>query len=362
MEECMRVCIMGHKKTGTTGLYNLIKSSMLPEYPDTVFSFEPKGPGVFEAFFTRAKSDVSFLTKCMHLPKYFKFERIKDFDKKIMIVRDPRDRIVSMFLFRALARRVDDIKAYEAFLDLVRKKEEDPKSISLKDLNIEADELKVGSTNWERIKELNEFQIFTLHDSKFFTILYEDFVEKKYDSLQEYMGLPISEAPQGNKWLSHIVRSKQFGEWKSWFTKDDVDFFRPLLKDYMDTFGYEDNWDIPDNPEINRDNASGYIQRKYESRKEQFNLISTDDEIKSLEDLDLLKGRAEDGRVADLLRVGLHYLDNDLDGQDLSLAYRMFERGYLMGNKKCFGQIKKMIKKGYKPDGILSPDIEQLTD
>jgi hypothetical protein len=56
------------------------------------------------------------------------------------------------------------------------------------------------------------------------------------------------------------VRSATYGEWRHWFVASDIDFFRPMFKTYMDTFGYDDDWTLAADPVIPRETASGYVE------------------------------------------------------------------------------------------------------
>ena len=350
MGKHMRVCIFGLPKTGTTGLYGLVKNGMANAGLNPVATFEPPKITAFESFFEKANPNVSFVTKVMIRKNYFQDPKvINQFTHKVMIVRDPRDRALSRLLFRALSGRRDDDVAIEKFVELLRQKEADPKSISFVELTREADRLNIGKSEWETIPGRMDFQIRRLKKHGFHRILYEDFVAKNYSELSEYLGIELAGNQAKNEsWLGHITRSKSNGAWRNWYTEEDVEFIRPIFKPYMDHFGYEDDWDIPAKQSIASKTASEYVVDRYAKRKKEFSLMTSsgDEGPKSEEDFKFYLGRAGDGRNADIWLVANHYLKAGNKDE----AFRWFETGHLLGNVKCQKAMRALLKKGYRSD------------
>jgi hypothetical protein len=63
-----------------------------------------------------------------------------------------------------------------------------------------------------------------------------------------------------------VVRSKTHSDWRNWLLKEDVDVIRPKLVEYLTEMGYEDEWDLPEDPKVPSENASKYIMRLAEER------------------------------------------------------------------------------------------------
>jgi len=61
-----------------------------------------------------------------------------------------------------------------------------------------------------------------------------------------------------------VIRSKAYGNWKDWFTISDVEFYRPIYNEYMEMFGYQDNWDLNANPLIDPRLSSQYVMKLIE--------------------------------------------------------------------------------------------------
>ena len=64
-------------------------------------------------------------------------------------------------------------------------------------------------------------------------------VDKKFDALNAYLGFQIgadTEVPSGMG-KEKVVRKKAYGDWRHWFTKEDVEFFKPAHTPYMEAVG-----------------------------------------------------------------------------------------------------------------------------
>jgi hypothetical protein len=88
-------------------------------------------------------------------------------------------------------------------------------------------------------------------------------IEKNYDGLNEYLGFEIkddAEIPTTTK-KSKVVRKKAYGDWRHWYTEEDVDLFKPAYLPYMKTMGYDcDDWALRANPAIEPEFSSLYMK------------------------------------------------------------------------------------------------------
>ena len=66
----------------------------------------------------------------------------------------------------------------------------------------------------------------------------------------------------------YVARTKQSGDWRHWFTRSDVDFFRPYLLSYMRAYGYADQWSLADRPTIATEHASKFVLRTVAQRRQ----------------------------------------------------------------------------------------------
>ncbi len=68
--------------------------------------------------------------------------------------------------------------------------------------------------------------------------------------------LRTSESPKAK-----VVRKKASGDWRLWFTEEDVELFKPAYLPYMETIGYDcDDWALSPNPVIEPQYSSMYMQ------------------------------------------------------------------------------------------------------
>ena len=57
------------------------------------------------------------------------------------------------------------------------------------------------------------------------------------------------------------MRKKASGDWRQWFTEQDVELFKPAYRDYMELIGYGLNdWEFDENPVIEPEYSSIYMQ------------------------------------------------------------------------------------------------------
>ena len=103
---------------------------------------------------------------------------------------------------------------------------------------------------------------------------YEDMVDKKFDALNAYLSFETefdAEVPSGTG-KEKVVRKKAYGDWRAWFTEDDVAFFKSAYAPYMEIVGYDGgDWNINEQPLIEPEFSSQYMQRL--PRKAKKNLI-----------------------------------------------------------------------------------------
>ena len=192
-----------------------------------------------------------------------------DYDRKIWMARDPRDSAVSGMLYRWHRGHRGCRKQYRAHLELVQKKERDPASVPFHLLC-----RYVGHDGWpistEEVLETERFRYQRLYDfvkslgKEWFIFKYEDMIEKKLDALHEYLGFHIkddAEIPTVKK-QAKVARKKASGDWRHWFTEEDVELFRPIYLPYMELIGYDcDDWTLSSEAKIEPEFSSLYIKR-----------------------------------------------------------------------------------------------------
>ncbi|MEP7292050.1 MAG: hypothetical protein ABI835_09710 [Chloroflexota bacterium] len=260
----MKIVIFGAYKSGTTGLFYKIKNSM-PTEPRVLFEPAEYTPEPFES---------AVLAKVMiGYPPPSKYETFLGFDKKILLVRDPRDWLVSglLFIIQQQATIYNDDAKVAHLLELFRQKENDPHRISVHDL---LDEVYMASEN-HHLSEMRswfveEYDWLLAFDGKIgdhFRLKYEDFVDDKLDALAQYLGLKLHGKAVVEAVHNHVPRSMRHGDWRNWFTEQDVNYFKPIFEAYMRKYDYADEWALAQQPQIAPEHSTGYIERTVKKRR-----------------------------------------------------------------------------------------------
>lgn len=351
----MSILVLGAGKTGTTGLYHSIKGALDPD-EGFYLLFEPTRAEPFRAL-ARYAPDRPILTKVMiHRAASCQLDEVA-FTHRILVVRDPRDVMVSRLLFRPLIRRaVRDaaVVDLQRFLGALRDKEADPASWSLRALHELADGLGLGSSSFGSFVATLDDTVHADQRGVYFTSRYEEFVDGKLGDLSAYLGRDVVNREAGrDSWLSHITRSKGWGDWRHWFTADDVAFFRPRFERYMDHFGYTD-WSLASDPAIDPATSSGFIARKLEERRPQvearyvtkWSVASVCDarEVESLTEM------AEDGDAVSAQRLALLYRAGRVVDADPAAAVRWARHGAIQGHTPSMRLLADLVGEGAAGD------------
>ena len=260
----MKVLILGLGKSGTTAMVYKVAGGL-----PNCHAFSGGQPGkhignyenaVYKHTYEERKGKSFDLYK-EHLKK-------ESYDRKIWMARDPRDAAVSRMLYRWHKGHKGSKKQYEAHLELVLKKEKDPASISFAELCRYS-----GRNAWPRsiedVVDQERVRYDRMHafvkelGDDWFLFKYEDMIDGNFESLNEYLGFAVKadgEVPASTG-KAKVVRKKASGDWRQWFTEQDVELFKPAYKDYMELIGYDLNdWALDENPVIEPEYSSDYMQ------------------------------------------------------------------------------------------------------
>lgn len=262
------ILLLGLAKTGSTVLYHVVKDALAQTPHDYYCLFEPTRPDQLDNLYRYAPS-VPVLTKVMIAREpdlQLSYER---FGARATMVRDPRDMLVRFLLFRPFIRADVPWEQIEPFVEALRAKEKDPPSWSIEALHGLADDLGLASYRLDRVIEFMRWQEALIDRRGVFTVRYERFIAGDVDDLSDYLGMPVGGMASDASWRDHAVRSGGAGDWRHWFTADDVAVYRPSIARYMARFGYDDEWELAADPAIASASASGYVEDKHRARRTQ---------------------------------------------------------------------------------------------
>jgi len=261
----MKILILGTGKSGTTALVYKVAGGL-----PNCRAFSGGQPGKHVGNYENAvykhtyeeRKGKSFDLYQEHLQK-------EHYDRKIWMARDPRDAAVSRMLYRWHRGHRGNKEQYQAHLELVLKKEQDPRSIPFHVIcrytahngwPITTEEV----VEEERVRYQNMSDFVKTLGEDWYLFTYESMVGKDFESLNNYLGFQIEEDAEVPKSTgkAKVVRKKAVGDWRHWFTEEDVDLFKPAYLPYMELIGYDcDDWTLSDNPVIEPEYSSMYIER-----------------------------------------------------------------------------------------------------
>jgi hypothetical protein len=260
----MKILILGTGKSGTTALVYKVAGG-LPNCQ----AFSGGRPGkyigdyenvVYKHTYQERKGKTFNLYE-EHLQK-------ENYDRMIWIARDPRDAAVSRMLYRWHRGYSGNKSQYKAHLELVQKKEQNPHSIPFHFICRYA-----GHNGWpitteqvveeEQVRYQNMVDFVKTLSEDWYLFTYENMVGKNFDGLNEYLGFEVEadgEVPKSTG-KAKVVRKKAVGDWRHWFTEEDVEIYKPAYTSYMKLIGYDfEDWYLSTNPVIEPEYSSMYMK------------------------------------------------------------------------------------------------------
>jgi hypothetical protein len=240
------VIVLGMNKTGTTIVASVVQRSI----PGALLQMEPDAVAFFEQ---RPRAQASQVVKVIYqhwarrptlLSGIVRGETRFRPDRRIAIVRDPRDGVISGLMYSAYGYVLEGAtrKQVAEWLELVRDKEANPEKYSViglfqavarifgKDYAIDAffDHF-LGYAAW--LAENRD----ALH-----VVRYEDFVAGDTAGLSAYLGFPLSEAREVDPRLERVGRTKGSGDWRRWMLAEDAAYLEKRYGGALEALGYGD--------------------------------------------------------------------------------------------------------------------------
>ena len=273
----MKILILGTGKSGTTALVYKLAGGL-----PNCRAFSGGRPGkyigdyenaVYKHTYEESKGK-SFALFQEHLQK-------EHYDRKVWIARDPRDVAVSRMLYRWQKGYKAQKEQFQAHLELVLKKEKNPRAVSFSEICRYA-----GYNGWprpveevieeERLRYRNMTDFVKSLQDDWFLFTYEDMIAKNHKALNAYLGFNVqgeAEVPASTG-KAKVVRKKAAGDWRHWFISEDVERYKPAYTPYMEIIGYDgSDWSLSENPVIEAEYSSRYMQRLALRKKKAFHGI-----------------------------------------------------------------------------------------
>lgn len=249
----MKVAIAGLGKSGTSALAYKVAASL----PGCRVLFEPERRRRWRESAPHTVAKV-IINRPEHLCRSAAFE---DYDRCIVLVRDPRDRLVSHALYSWYSP-LPGAEDYPGFMRLLRAKEQDPQSVDFLAL---VSRTRVRDSYLDTLAFAADSTI-RLQRSGWYRFFYEQMVAEQFVGLESYLGVSIQRQAEVPLRYRRVARSRRSGNWRYWFTAADVATLKPHLDPVLRSLGYPDDWQLADPPSLDPATGSDYVEKLHGSR------------------------------------------------------------------------------------------------
>lgn len=251
----LKVGILAMAKSGSTALFQAIRTRMSG---DVLEDFEPRTVDARRRYAREQQVLVKLLPFGQDNAGDWA-EGFQNFDHRLVLVRDPRDLILSGLFFEPQATDGtmwnDDDRLNALIRQLISKIEEPQRHDMFGGVmeNFSAPRFAHIADPYRKLQQ----QIGTGAR----LIRYDDLVNNNLDSLWKDLRLPREPLAADHRW-GHVPRTKASGNWRRWYTEADVAALRPLVDPVLQMFEWMDpNWDLAQSPEPNPEESIDYIIR-----------------------------------------------------------------------------------------------------
>lgn len=248
----MKVLILCEGKTGSTALLQSISEALSIENK----IMEPKDMTALTLH------DDVVVKKLVDRVKKEEIALFGEFDRRIFLVRDPRDSLVSRLLYMPYNKLgFDNNDAVTDFIQLIHNKCKNPHGVEFKTIIQKFNQI-VNIDLLPLVEKLNQktLNLYKKFGSDFRLYKYEQFIRGDRGTVEEYIGAKLPGEVKVDRKFARVERSRGSGDWKNWFTDKDSEFFAEFFSEYLDTFGYEK--DAPhQEKEISPSLSADYIVR-----------------------------------------------------------------------------------------------------
>ena len=262
----MKIFILGTGKSGTTALVYKVAGG-LPNCQ----AFSGGHPGKYVGNYENAVYKHTYEErKGKNFELYREHLKKEQYDRKIWMARDPRDVIVSRMLYRWHKGYRGKKRQFDAHLDLVLKKERKPSELPFYEICRYSTNESDWPTDLERVVQEETLRYQSMCEfvrdlgEDWFLFKYEDMVNKNAEPLNQYLGFDIQEETEVPKSTgkAKVVRKKSTGDWRHWFTEDDIEPAKTAYLPYMKALEYDcEDWTLEEHPVIEPRYSSDYMQR-----------------------------------------------------------------------------------------------------
>jgi hypothetical protein len=248
--------ISGLAKSGTTMLFSRIKEAL---DSGGEFFFEPDENSQLRDILSQGVS-ANTLTKVLVGRVMPDFDVIAEFDKHVLIYRDPRDQFISTLLYLFYDFQLSgDQAGFDTCFAALQRKQQDPANVSA----VELYNLVAGSVGRAPIAVFNNLHrvqadyidAFSPHKA-----CYEKLLDGEWHSLEAYLGLTLVHEAVVPQEYNRVVRSKSYGDWRSWLNADDIAYTNAEWGGTISALGFMPGL-APKTQVINAETTTEYVKQ-----------------------------------------------------------------------------------------------------
>jgi hypothetical protein len=226
--------ISGLAKSGTTILFSRLLGA-LP--PGVATCFEPDDDAALREILAEgAQRDT--LTKVLIGRVKPDNTPLREFDRHVVIYRDPRDQFISMLLYLFYDFQLsNDIAGYRSALDALEAKVMSPRAHSTIALYNHVAKL-VGRAPINVFNNLHRVQRDYIRAFSPCLLRYEDFIDGHLAGVETYLGLDLGNRAEVAGDYRRVARSRSYGEWRRWLNDEDLAYIQSEWGDTLAALGY----------------------------------------------------------------------------------------------------------------------------
>lgn len=255
----MHYLISGLAKSGTTRLFSQLQDALVADSRPPHTAFEPDTDEALRAVLARPEDT---LTKVLIGRVKADNQSIAEFDRHLLIYRDPRDQFLSTLLyffydFQIQKNTVGYAQAYAA----LERKVADPEGVATIDLYREIAEL-AGRAPLVVFERLHDVQNAYAEAFNPYPVRYEALLEgENQGALEDYLGLVLrNDDVTVPDTYARVARSKGHGEWRRWFNRTDLSFANEKWGAHLEALGYVCESE-PDALAISTESSLAYVRQ-----------------------------------------------------------------------------------------------------
>lgn len=262
----MRCLIVGSAKTGTTALQYAVAAAL----------------GGAPALFVEERiASLERLPPHAVIKVLFEHEDTPDIaalgarvDRRILIVRDPRDALISRLLYSIAGNPalLGDAAYLHEFDALLQRKQRAPDSVALQQFP----PLREPALLLDTALRVNEALAAFAGRSAgvWFVLRYEDLVHGRLEALSAWLGVTVKAGVAVDPIYARVARTCASGDWRHWFTPADVAQLRVRVAPVLTALGYADDWETASPARIEAAHSWEYFRQLVHERRRHYGVTA----------------------------------------------------------------------------------------